>query len=127
MSVIVTDAGFRSGDGDGGAGEAAPEIAPGTDPATLPPAVLAAPLLRIAFPGFTDGRGFTLARRLRAMGYRGRLRACGPLIADQYAMARGSGFDEVEIPDAIAARQPEEQWLFRADWQALDYRTRLRS
>ena len=44
------------------------------------------------------------------MGFSGRLRAAGPLIADQYRMARRVGFDEVEIPDAIAARQPEAQW-----------------
>ncbi len=29
----------------------------------------------------------------------------GPVIADQYAMARRTGFDEVEIPDELAARQ----------------------
>jgi uncharacterized protein (DUF934 family) len=60
------------------------------------------------------------------MGYRGRLRAHGPLIADQYAMARRSGFDEVEIPDDLAARQPEDQWLFRADWQNHDYQSQLK-
>jgi len=125
MSVIVTDEGFRPGGDEAGA--AAPEIGPETDPASLPAEILAAPLLRVAFPAYADGRGFTVARRLRRLGERGRLRASGPLIADQYAMARRSGFDEVEIPDEIAARQPEDQWLFRADWQTLDYRDRLRS
>ena len=38
---------------------------------------------RIAFPAMGDGRGFSIARRLRAMGYRGVLRAKGPLVADQ--------------------------------------------
>ena len=73
-----------------------------------------------------DGRGFTLARRLRLMGYRGRLRAKGHVIADQYAMMRRAGFDEVEIPHAMARRQPEDQWLRRAQWQAHDYQARLR-
>jgi hypothetical protein len=41
-------------------------------------------------------------------------------------MARRSGFDEVEISDDLAARQPEDQWLFRADWQGHDYQSRLR-
>ena len=82
--------------------------------------------IRIDFPSFADGRGFTLARQLRLMGYRGRLRAKGHLIADQYAMARRAGFDEVEISEAEARRQPEEIWLFRADWQAHDYQARLR-
>jgi uncharacterized protein (DUF934 family) len=50
----------------------------------------------------------------------------GPVIADQYAMARRSGFDEVEISDELAARQTENQWLRRADWRAHDYQSRLR-
>ncbi|KGJ06710.1 protein of unknown function [Paracoccus halophilus] len=82
-------------------------------------------LLAIEFPAMTDGRGFSIARRLRQLGYKGRLRAVGGLIADQYAMARRVGFDEVRIPAALAERQPEEQWLFRADWQDWDHRSRL--
>jgi len=84
-------------------------------------------LIRIAFPVVSDGRGFTLARRLREMGYAGTLRAAGALVADQYAMARRVGFDEVEISDETAARQPAGQWAFRADWQAHHYQTRLRA
>lgn len=83
--------------------------------------------IRIAFPSVADGRGFTLARRLRALGFSGTLRAQGAIIADQYAMARRSGFDEVEIPQAMADRQPQEQWLARANWQAHDYQSRLRA
>ncbi len=82
-------------------------------------------LIRIAFPSLTDGRGFSLARHLRLLGYRGRLRAAGHILADQYAMARRNGFDEVEIDPALAERQPEEQWLFRANWQAHHYQVRL--
>ncbi|MDE0174287.1 MAG: DUF934 domain-containing protein [Defluviicoccus sp.] len=82
-------------------------------------------LIRIAFPSHTDGRGFSLARHLRLLGYRGRLRAAGRILADQYAMARRSGFDEVEIDRALAEQQPEEQWLFRADWRSHDYQKRL--
>ena len=83
-------------------------------------------MIRIDFPTYADGRGFTLAAILRRAGFNGRLRAKGHLLADQYAMARRSGFDEVEIDAALAARQPEEQWLRRADWQAHDYQARLR-
>jgi len=83
-------------------------------------------LIRIDFPSSADGRGFTLAARLRRLGFRGRLRARGHILADQYAMARRSGFDEVEIDDALAARQPEAQWLARADWTAHDYQSRTR-
>ena len=67
-------------------------------------------MVRVAFPAMGDGRGFSIARRLRAMGYAGRLRAAGPLIADQMTAARSVGFDEIEIPDALAARQPEAFW-----------------
>ena len=83
-------------------------------------------MIRIDFPSAADGRGFTIARALRLRGYAGRLRAHGHLIADQYAMARRSGFDEVEVTDEIAARQPEDQWVFRADWQSHDYQSKLR-
>jgi uncharacterized protein (DUF934 family) len=83
-------------------------------------------MIRIDFPSSADGRGFTIARALRLRGFAGRLRAHGALIADQYAMARRAGFDEVEVLDEIAARQPQDQWLARADWQDNDYQSRLR-
>ena len=82
-------------------------------------------LIRITLPSYLDGRGFSLARHLRLLGYRGRLRAYGHILADQYAMTRRSGFDEVEIDSDLAERQPEEQWLFRANWQSHDYQERL--
>jgi uncharacterized protein (DUF934 family) len=131
MSVIVRDNGFHDEDWTGGfappaanAREKALALGPEADLAALDLAGVEA--IRIAFPKFADGRGFTLARRLRAMGFAGRLRAAGHVIADQYAMARRSGFDEVEIDAALAERQPEAQWLARADWRAHDYRSRLR-
>ncbi|SFE20946.1 DUF934 domain-containing protein [Roseivivax sediminis] len=133
MSVIVTDRGFGQDDWTGAfttldEGGTAPglDLASDTDPAALSQVPEGTELVRIAFPASSDGRGFTLARLLRLRGYRGRLRAAGHVIADQYAMARRSGFDEVEIDDDLAARQPEDQWRFRADWQAHDYQSRLR-
>ena len=83
------------------------------DPATLARWLDRLALVRVAFPAASDGRGFSIARRLRAMGYAGRLRAAGPLIADQFRLARRVGYDEVELPDAVAARQPEAQWKLR--------------
>ncbi|WP_176441026.1 DUF934 domain-containing protein [Oceanicola sp. 22II-s10i] len=122
MNVIVTDAGFRQDDWQG---NAVLDLASDTDPNTVD--LSAAPgLIRVDFPSFADGRGFTIARQLRLRGYKGRLRAHGHVIADQYAMARRSGFDEVEIAPDLAARQPEAQWQFRADWQRGDYQSRLR-
>ncbi len=134
MSVIVTDTEFQPDDWTAGFAapdDAAPgegiDLGPDADPATLRERLDAISIIRIAFPGFADGRGFTVARRLRLMGYTGRLRAHGHVLADQYAMARRSGFDEVEISGELAARQPEEQWRFRADWRRHDYQARLRA
>jgi uncharacterized protein (DUF934 family) len=67
-------------------------------------------LIAIAFPAFTDGRGFSQGQQLRNLGYRGRLRAVGPLIADQFAYALSCGFDEVDAPEAMIQRAPVEQW-----------------
>ena len=83
-------------------------------------------MIRIAFPVLSGrARLHAWPALLRQAGY-GRLRAHGHVIADQYAMARRVGFDEVEIGDDLAARQPEDQWLFRADWRAHDYQARMR-
>ncbi len=132
MGVIVTDAGFAPEDWEGEfasseAGPVAVDLPPDADPETLRDRLDGIAMIRIAFPSFADGRGFTLAKRLRLMGFSGRLRARGHVIADQYAMARRAGFDEVEISDDLAARQPEDQWLRRAGWRAHDYQSRLRS
>ncbi|GAB4267612.1 MAG: DUF934 domain-containing protein [Pararhodobacter sp.] len=122
MSVIVTDEGFGPDTHDGAWFDLAADV----DPGALEGRIDALPAIRIGFDSFADGRGFTLAARLRRMGFAGRLRARGHVIADQYAMARRAGFDEVEIDDDLAARQPEDQWRARADWRSHDYRARLR-
>lgn len=72
-------------------------------------------LIAIAFPAFTDGRGFSLAKGLREAGYRGRLRASGELIPEQFPFALACGFDEIEISEERLARQPVEQWLAALD------------
>jgi uncharacterized protein (DUF934 family) len=68
-------------------------------------------LIVIHFPSAANGRGFSTARQLRQAGYKGRLRAFGPLISDQFPQALACGFDEVEIIGAAAARQPVEHWM----------------
>lgn len=137
-SVLVTDTGFQDDDWthdltpltELAANDGSPALGvvlePDTDPAKLRQRLGAIDLIVVEFPSFADGRGFTIAQRLRLMGYAGRLRARGHLIADQYAMARRSGFDEVEISADLAARQPQEQWRERANWQELSYQNRLR-
>ncbi|SFK55693.1 DUF934 domain-containing protein [Shimia haliotis] len=134
MSVIVTDTGFGA---DDFAGVFVPlnevandvnalDVPSDTDPASLADKLSGVEMIRIDFPSFADGRGFTIARHLRLNGYTGRLRARGHVISDQYAMARRVGFDEVEISEDLAKRQPESEWTFRADWQAHDYQSRMR-
>ncbi|MFT3973004.1 MAG: DUF934 domain-containing protein [Amaricoccus sp.] len=127
MNVIVTEAGFAADDWAHEvlpfdvfwSGQDLPEQGLSVDfpndreAADLLPWLDRVELIRVAFPAYSDGRGFSIGRRLRELGYTGRLRAAGPLIADQFRMARRVGFDEVEIPDALAGRQPEAQWQLR--------------
>ena len=139
MNVIVTDSGFQSDDwtvpfttldqlaANDDAAVVAVDVPSDADALELSGHLDRIDLIRVDFPSFADGRGFSIARNLRRMGFVGRLRARGHVLADQYAMARRSGFDEVEIDEALAARQPEDQWLARADWTAHDYQRRLRA
>ena len=134
MNIIVTDEGFSPDDwtvgfvtlDDAANDVIALDIASDADPDELYYRLGSAQMVRIDFPSFADGRGFTIARTLRLKGYSGRLRAKGHVLADQYAMARRSGFDEVEIDYTLADRQPEAQWLARANWQDNNYQARLR-
>ncbi|MFQ5438343.1 MAG: DUF934 domain-containing protein [Paracoccaceae bacterium] len=140
MSVIVTENGFSPDrwkrgfcapqDVDdnpaSGSGANGVELEPDSDPVLLLGRFDRIGLIRITFPSHTDGRGFSLAARLRQLGYCGCLRARGPLIPDQFAIARRAGFDEVEIPDEIAARQPAAQWLQAAASAGDSYQDRLR-
>ncbi len=135
MNTIVRDNGFNVDDWEGEFANldqmaanmetSAIDLASDVAPEDLAGHLSAVDMIRVDFPSFADGRGFTIAHQLRLMGYTGRLRAKGHIIADQYAMARRAGFDEVEIDDDLARRQPQDQWLLRADWQAHNYQSRL--
>jgi uncharacterized protein (DUF934 family) len=78
-------------------------------------------LIAVAFPKSADGRGFSIAQRLRRAGFSGELRATGHVIADQYAAARSCGFDTVEISAAQGERQPEPHWTSGGRDSALAY------
>jgi uncharacterized protein (DUF934 family) len=67
-------------------------------------------LIAVEFPGFSDGRGFSIGKQLRLRGFKGRLRAVGPLIPDQFAYALQLGFDEIEVPQAVFDRTPFASW-----------------
>ena len=131
MTQLIDDSGFIADDWTQGfCTEAAAndcvalDLASDTDPTQV--SLTGLKMIRVDFPSSADGRGFTIAKQLRLRGYDGRLRAHGHVLADQYAMARRSGFDEVEIPDDLAQRQPEDQWQARADWRTHNYQARLR-
>ncbi|MDQ2093408.1 DUF934 domain-containing protein [Rhodalgimonas zhirmunskyi] len=83
----------------------------------------AAQMIVIPFASSADGRGFSIAAALRGLGYRGHLRARGHVLVDQFRAALRQGFDDVEISDEQAARNPEAQW--RTVALDLSYQSRL--
>ena len=105
MSVLVKSGKFGNADFDGF------EISNDLDREELRTIARRESAIAIPFPSFADGRGFSIAQRLRRLGFTGTLRARGHVLADQYPLALRSGFDEVEISDELAARQGEAQWL----------------
>ncbi len=136
-SVIVTDEGFTDEDWADGfhsfdtmptqeSPALAIDLQSDFSAEDLLPWIAKIDLIRVDFPVFSDGRGFSLACQLRLLGFVGRLRAKGHIVADQYAMARRSGFDEIEIDHALARRQPERVWQTCANWRARDYQNLLR-
>lgn len=78
-------------------------------------------LIVIPFGSNADGRGFSLARSLREMGFEGYLRAQGHVLVDQFRAALRAGFSDVAISADQARRNPQAQWLavaHRASYQA---------
>jgi len=79
--------------------------------------------LAISFPKFSDGRGFTQARRLRSqMGYLGALVAIGHVIPDQADFLRRCGFTHVEIESGKL-----DQWKFSLGVVTTRFQTILNS
>lgn len=97
------------------------KLAPDTDLDTLKPRLSSLKTIEIDFPGFADGRGFSIARQLRRMGFQGTLIASGALIPDQYAYAIQCGFDSVLIDDDVYSRQHIDEWREALDTFKLSY------
>lgn len=80
MTVIVTDRGFGPDNWRGeftALAEAGPDavaldLPADTDPASLAGRLAGVAMIRVDFPVFSDGRGFSIARQLRLMGYAAR-------------------------------------------------------
>lgn len=63
-------------------------------------------LIAVRFPKFTDGRGYSVARLLRRLGWKGELRAVGDVLRDQLFYMARCGFDAFDMrtdQDAQAA------------------------
>jgi uncharacterized protein (DUF934 family) len=77
-------------------------IEPGEDLQTIAPDLSRFALIVVAFPKFTDGRGYSLARQLRgAYKFQGELRARGEILFDQLQLLARCGFDSFEVVDAV--------------------------
>lgn len=99
------------------------DVASDTDPLTILPFLPLIAKVRIAFPSSADGRGQSIAKTLRRHGFKGHLRAAGHIHADQYPLTLRCGFNDVEIDQNMATRQPEALWretLPRLDGAYLD-------
>ncbi|WP_417675663.1 DUF934 domain-containing protein [Roseibium sp.] len=86
-------------------------IAAGEKAEALRPHLERLSLVIVAFPKFTDGRGFSAARILREeLGYRGDIRAAGDYILDQVPLMRRCGISSFEIskPEVVKALKDGE-------------------
>ncbi len=73
-------------------------VAATIDLATLVEALSSLAVVAIEIPKFTDGRAYSLARRLRGeAGFSGELRAVGDVLRDQLLFLSRCGFDAFEL------------------------------
>ena len=82
-------------------------------------------MIEIEFPSPHDGRGFSLARALREVGFSGLITARGRVIADQYRHLRQCGFDGVLLTAQQAARMPECHWTEQVPRISQSYQDRI--
>ena len=88
-------------------------VAPYDDVTDLVPALGGLAVVAADFPVFTDGRGCSHARRLRAThGYAGELRAVGDVRVDQARSLLRCGFDVLEFESAVDAELLERKLAF---------------
>jgi len=66
--------------------------------------------VRLKVDGFSDGRGFRVARQLRLHGFEGVIEVIGDLLPDQLPMAAAAGVDTILIRAEHAERCEESQW-----------------
>lgn len=78
-------------------------------------------LVVLAFPSFTDGRSYSLARQLRLDGYRGELRASGNILPDQLQFMLQVGVESFEVGERFSL----EAWQHAAKLMSLTYQRGL--
>lgn len=80
-------------------------IEPATQVRSIAEDVARFALIAVHFPKFSDGRGFSLARKIREeLGFAGELRAVGDILFDQLHYLARCGFDAFEIDDTATIR-----------------------
>ena len=68
------------------------------NPAALKDVITKFSVIAVDFPKFTDGRGYSIAYKLRSqLGYTGQLRAIGDVLRDQLFYMQRVGFNAFEI------------------------------
>jgi uncharacterized protein (DUF934 family) len=72
------------------------------------------PVVRLKVDGFADGRGFSVARQLRLLGFAGVIEVIGDLLPDQLPMAVASGIDAILIRAEHAKRCEESHWRLKS-------------
>lgn len=81
------------------------QLEPGVAVETIAPDLEKFTLIKIAFPKFTDGRGYSMGWLLRTRyGYRGEMRAIGDVLFDEIQFMIRCGFDAFEIVDPETLR-----------------------
>ena len=78
-------------------------------------------LIVLPFPAFNDGRAYSIARKLREMGYRGEIRATGNVLPDQLQFMLQVGFDAFDIGE----RFPLDTWQKASRQMSLAYQRGL--
>lgn len=82
------------------------------DPAVLAQDLEQLPVIAVQVPRAGDGRGYSLAVRLRTRhGFRGELRAFGEVHRDQFEALIRCGFDSLQPPAGRYQRSELERWL----------------
>jgi uncharacterized protein (DUF934 family) len=74
------------------------EVSAGESVQALKPYLGRLAMIALAFPKFSDGRNYSIARLLRERaGYRGELRATGEVLSDQIPLMRRCGISVYEV------------------------------